>query len=147
MSDLDDPLSEAFRLSGKIYSPETSDYSRFGDWQTKAIYGALIIIACLIGLATAHARDPSGKYANAPHAQWYRSQHNAAGLWCCDEADGHPYYGDYTLNQDGSVIVEGEKIEKYKVLTGPNPTGHAVWWWVGVGGGRQTYCFAPGTLG
>jgi hypothetical protein len=53
MSDLDDPLSEAFRLSGKIYSPEASDYSRFGDWQTKAVYGVLIVIACLLGLMIA----------------------------------------------------------------------------------------------
>ncbi len=106
-----------------------------------------LFVAFLLLTAPALARDPSGKYADAPHAQWYKSQHNAAGLWCCDESDGHPYYGDYALNPDGSVTVESEKIEKNKVLTGPNPTGHAVWWYVEVGGGKQTYCFAPGTLG
>jgi hypothetical protein len=32
------------------------------------------------------------------------------------------------------------------VLKGPNPTGHAVWWYLEVGSQHRDYCFAPGTL-
>ena len=104
------------------------------------------ILVLLLFCTLAQARDPDGRYANSPFHRWYESQHNANGQWCCDQSDAHPYYGDYAVNADGSVTAEGQKIEKGKVLTGPNPTGHAVWWFVDVGGGRHTYCFAPGTL-
>lgn len=93
------------------------------------------------------------EYAKAdPKVQaWYRSQRNAQGQWCCDESDGHPYHGSYTLNKDGSVTLDlagGKKhtIPAYMVITGPNPTGHAVWWYLESGSNRTDFCFAPGTL-
>lgn len=92
------------------------------------------------------------EYGNSdPKVQaWYRSQHNAQGQWCCDEADGHPYFGAYTLNKDGSVTLdlkEGKRtLPAFMVLSGPNPTGHAVWWYLDAGGNRTDFCFAPGTL-
>lgn len=86
------------------------------------------------------------QFANSPLEvqQWYRNQRNAHGGFCCDQADGHAYYRSYELNKDGSVtLADGTRIPKWQVLTGPNPTGHAVWW-------RNTryvtYCFAPGSL-
>lgn len=106
-------------------------------------------LMALMGLflcAGAYARDPDGKYANSPLHEWYGQQHNSAGMYCCNEADGHPYYGDYTVNSDGSVTIDGQTIESYKVLSGPNPTGHPVWWYVDTSGGRTTYCFIPGSL-
>lgn len=92
----------------------------------------------------ARARDMDGRYVNSPNREWFQSQHNSVGQWCCDEADGHLYYGDYKLNEDGSVEAEGQRIEPFKVLKGPNPTGGAVWWYVDGVYGRTTYCFAPG---
>jgi hypothetical protein len=81
---------------------------------------------------------------------WYKGQHNAQGQWCCDEADGHPYFGSYALNQDGSVTLDvagGKRtLPAYMVLSGPNPTGHAVWWYLETGGSHTDFCFAPGTL-
>lgn len=81
---------------------------------------------------------------------WYKQQHNAQGQWCCDESDGHPYFGSYTLNQDGSVTLnlkDGKRtLPAYMVLNGPNPTGHAVWWYLETGGSHTDFCFAPGTL-
>lgn len=92
------------------------------------------------------------EYANvSPKIQaWYKSQHNAQGQWCCDESDGHPYFGAYTLNKDGSVTLDlksGKRtIPAYMVLSGRNPTGHAVWWYLESGDLHTDFCFAPGTL-
>jgi hypothetical protein len=82
---------------------------------------------------------------------WYKSQHNAQGQWCCDKSDGHPYHGGYTINKDGSVTLDlagGVKhtIPAYMVIAGPNPTGHAVWWYIETNGRHIDFCFAPGTL-
>ncbi|HZD90951.1 MAG TPA: hypothetical protein VE224_12690 [Pseudolabrys sp.] len=81
---------------------------------------------------------------------WYKSQHNAQGQWCCDKSDGHPYFGTYTMNKDGSVTLDlkqGKRtLPAYMVLGGPNPTGHAVWWYLDVAGHHTDFCFAPGTL-
>jgi len=57
---------------------------------------------------------------------------------------------NYAINKDGSVSIEGEQgprtLPGYMVLKGPNPTGHAVWWFTDAGGDHRDYCFAPGTL-
>lgn len=103
------------------------------------------ILILLLMASPAMARD-DGRYANSPHTEWYRSQHNSQGQWCCNEADGHPYDGDYKVNADGSVTVQGFTIEAHKVLNGSNPTGHAVWWYLDGPNGRTSFCFAPGTL-
>lgn len=81
--------------------------------------------------------------------KWYGEQHNARGAWCCDNADGHPFYDDYKLDADGSVefqyLGQHHHIPAYKVLQGANPTGHAVWWWVRRYDGKHIdYCFALG---
>lgn len=90
------------------------------------------------------AKDPDGLYNNSPYKQWFESQTNALGQYCCNESDGHPYLDDYTMNDDGSVTLQdGHKLPAYMVLKGPNPTGHAVVWHLG----ETYYCFAPGTLG
>ncbi len=75
-------------------------------------------------------------------AAWFAAQHNKHGEWCCDKSDGHWY--DDALNPDGSVtLAGGHKLEPYKVLDNPNPTGRAVYWHTT----DTDYCFAPGTLG
>jgi hypothetical protein len=94
------------------------------------------------------------QYANAPEAikQWYASQRNKNGGWCCDRADGHAFYGAYSLNSDGSVEFDADgrhrKLPDYMVLRGPNPTGHAVWWYTDQPDGvHHDYCFALGAEG
>lgn len=107
---------------------------------------AIVPLILLLAIAPAAARDPDGRYANSPLKQWFESQHNSVGQWCCDEADGHPFFGDYKINEDGSVTIGSETIEAYKVLKGANPTGHAVWWYTEGAYGKTTYCFIPGSL-
>ena len=62
-------------------------------------------------------------------------------FWCRAE--------DCAINPDGSVLLKSGaipyRIDAYKVLDGPNPTGHAVWWYLDYGDwGITTFCFAPG---
>jgi hypothetical protein len=116
-------------------------------WRGVCVLG--VAVAVLYSLA-ARARDPDGRYAGSLYAEWFRTQHNEKGEWCCDSADGHEYDGYYQFNADGSVSldVDGKKrtLPAYMVLKGPNPTGHAVYWYLDTFGGRMDYCFAPGTL-
>ena len=92
-------------------------------------------------------------YASQPAEvqAWFKQQHNMRGEWCCDESDGHPFFGDYTIKSDGSVTVQlggsAHVIPTELVLKGRNPTGHAVWWYRDVSGVHRDYCFAPGVLG
>jgi hypothetical protein len=108
-------------------------------------------LCAAVMILPANARDPDGRYANSPNAEWFKSQHNEAGQWCCDQSDGHPFYGDYKINDDGSVTIHDEgkeyKLPAHMVLKGANPTGAAVWWFTqNYHGERTSYCFAPGTL-
>jgi hypothetical protein len=117
-----------------------------------------LLILCLSALVfyafmvlVAHARWRPEFAQNSPEVRnWFQSQHNSRGQWCCSEADGHRFEGNYTPNPDGSVTVwdEGKKyeIDAYKVLNNPNPTGSAIWWFLDTVDGRTTYCFAPGSL-
>ena len=92
------------------------------------------------------------EYGNQPAEvqAWFKNQHNAQGQWCCDESDGHPFFGGYVINSDGSVSIQTDggtrTLPAFMVLKGPNPTGHAVWWFTDAGGEHHDYCFAPGTL-
>jgi hypothetical protein len=112
--------------------------------------GAICVGLFLFMLLPAFARDPDGRYAGSPYAEWFKSQHNEKGEWCCDKSDGHYYDGAYTLNQDGSVTIgtgkDATTLQSYMVLKHPNPTGRAVWWYIDGYGSRMSYCFAPGSL-
>ncbi len=103
--------------------------------------------------AAVHARWKA-QFANVdPNVQsWFHEQHNAHGEVCCDKSDGHAYFGPYTLNSDGSVSLHlgpgnDRTLPAYMVLKGPNPTGHAVWWYAQSNISHLDYCFAPGPLG
>jgi len=116
---------------------------------------SLALAAAFAGLlgalpALAHWKP---QYANQPPEvqHWLQAQHNKRGQWCCDKSDGHAFFGTYSLNQDGSVTLHVSKdktrtIPSYMVLEGPNPTGHAVWWYAEIGDYHRDYCFAPGSL-
>ena len=114
--------------------------------------GALAFIGTVyfwMGARPAHARW-TGTVSDPATAAWFKNQHNANGQWCCDESDGHPFFGDYKINDDGSVTIHHDGIvhdlPAYMVLKGSNPTGHAVWWFTEAGEDHRDYCFAPGSL-
>lgn len=100
----------------------------------------LYIAAVFLATAPAEAKWKP-QYAQSPNASWFDAQRDCKGGNCCGRADGEPYYDGYEVNADGSVTLgNGTRIESCQVLTGPNPTGHAIWWH----GGARTYCFSPG---
>ena len=110
---------------------------------------AIALTSALCAPALARWKPEFGKAAPEVQA-WFKNQHNQQGQWCCDESDGHPFFGDYKINEDGSVTIhDGDnphQLPAYMVLKGGNPTGHAVWWFTDAGGTHRDYCFAPGTL-
>ena len=114
-----------------------------------ALRYAAVILSFLSGAAEARWR---ADYADSPPdlRAWFEHQRNARGQWCCNESDGHPFYGPYVINADGSVTMQlpsgPHTLPAYMVLEGPNPTGHAVYWYRDYGNARIDYCFAPGTL-
>lgn len=121
---------------------------------TRRLILALFFLALLVAvlISSAHARWKP-QYANQPAEiqAWFKQQRNAQGQVCCDRSDGHPFFGQYDMNDDGSVTLHlaGGKthtLPAYMVLHGPNPTGHAVWWYLSNDFGHRDYCFAPGTL-
>lgn len=111
----------------------------------------LAIAIATVLLAPTHTRWQPRYADGSPYvAQWFADQRSPAGQWCCDQADGHLFYGTYTPNADGSVDATDElgktyHIGKDQVLSGPNPTGTAVWWFAKApDGAKYTYCFALG---
>src|SRR5579875_2589329 len=107
---------------------------------------AVILLACT---APALARWSPQYASQSPQVRaWFERQHNARGQWCCDKGAGHAFYGEYRINPDGSVTIELDTgprtLPAYMVLAGPNPTGHAIYWYRDYGSVRLDYCFSPG---
>lgn len=113
----------------------------------RALTACAVGVIAIFWVCAALARDPDGLHANAPNHEWHVTRHNANGQWCCDKSDGHAYYGNYAINKDGSVTIDGRTLPNYMILNGPNPTGHSVWWYTESYAGHIDYCFSPGPLG
>jgi len=63
----------------------------------------MMLIAVMV--TGSHAKG-GPREGNSPEiSEWFRSQHNSLGGCCCNDADGHRYYGHYVLNSDGSVTI------------------------------------------
>ena len=118
-----------------------------------------VSVLLLITCSSAFARNVNGQHTASTNSGWYAAQYNGNGQWCCDVSDGHEYDGDYVMNPDGSVTIDplgaNRRLPAYMVLKGPNPTGHAVWWYVESPSlfehiapvAHTDYCFAPGAGG
>lgn len=110
------------------------------------------VVIVLVTVSPALARWKPQYASQSPQVRnWFEHQHNARGQSCCLDADGHPFYGNYVINGDGSVTIDLERggrrtLPAYMVLPGPNPTGHAIYWYKDYGSARIDYCFSPGTL-
>ena len=114
-------------------------------------YTSLMLGVIIVAATDSFAKWKAQYDHNPPEIQaWYRAQINAQGVACCDQSDGHPYFGKYRLTADGGVELQlkggPHKLPSYMVLKGPNPTGHAVWWYTDGGIGHTDFCFAPGAL-
>ncbi|MGN6572914.1 MAG: hypothetical protein ACTHLO_16010 [Pseudolabrys sp.] len=109
-----------------------------------------IVVTAMLCVPALARWKPEYGAQSAELQAWFKDQHNQQGQWCCDESDGHPFFGEYKINEDGSVTIQdggaAHQLPAYMVLKGSNPTGHAVWWFTDAGGVHRDYCFAPGTL-
>lgn len=138
-------------LAGHRVYPCMQSPSRFGAAGKSLAMCALRYAVLISILCAASAEARWSESARSPELRsWFEQQHNARGQSCCYEADGHPFYGEYQINPDGSVTLQlhngPRTLPAYMVLRGPNPTGHAVYWYRDYGTARLDYCFAPGTL-
>jgi hypothetical protein len=113
---------------------------------------ALTALCFLMLTCTQLSARWKAQYVNSPPdvQVWYGAQHNQKGEWCCDKSDGHAYFGDYRLTEDGGVELQlngkPHKLPAYMLLKGQNPMGHAVWWYTENMMGHVDYCFTPGIL-
>lgn len=107
-------------------------------------------------LATpALAAPPPGMDPNSPTHQWFEAQHSIGGAWCCDVSDGHVLddkdwdnlgpNGAYRVRIGAQWFVIPSDVVR-DPEGGPNPTGHAVAWYLPTPPGFHIYCFAPGYL-
>lgn len=120
----------------------------------KAVMLLALPLFCSVAIA-------KGTYPPGPIADWFHSQRSGDGGSCCDQADGHLFYGNYTINADGSVDaaspLDGQTvhISADEVLNNPEPPGvdAAVWWYstmeynMGHPQIATTYCFHLGPQG
>ncbi|MEJ2374798.1 MAG: hypothetical protein P8Y71_05015 [Pseudolabrys sp.] len=86
--------------------------------------------------------------ADAPYRDWFAQQRTREGWSCCDLSDAHPVYDAYINEGKWHVLILGKdyEIQPYQLLSGPNPTGHAVVWYAGNGDYVWIFCFAPGPM-
>ena len=112
--------------------------------------GALLVIVAAVA-AQARWKPEYGNVSKAEQA-WFAAQHNSQGQWCCDQADGHRFDGEWRFTKEGGVAIRYNgkvyKLPPYMVLKVPNPTGSAAWWFLDLAGGEHVdYCVAPGSMG
>jgi hypothetical protein len=88
------------------------------------------------------------QYTDSPYREWYQQQHDRVGWSCCGLGDAHPVYDAYIKQGKWHVPVRGRdyEIELHQLLSGPNPTGHAVIWYEDYDDYVIINCFAPGAM-
>lgn len=102
----------------------------------------------------AEGAPPPGVVVDPALHDWFERQHNKRGGWCCDISDGHMLDDDeWRTGPDGyQVRVDGVwyGILDWQLradMTDPNPTGHAIVWYLKYGDNVNIFCFAPGWVG
>jgi hypothetical protein len=88
------------------------------------------------------------EYADSPYREWFARQRSSEGRSCCELSDAHPVYDAYVKEGKWYVPIDGvnHEIRSHQLLSGRNPTGHAVVWYKRAGNYILIYCFAPGPL-
>jgi hypothetical protein len=113
------------------------------------------IFASLLLCSPAFAAPPPGTDLDSPLHKWFELQHNMNGGLCCSEYDGHILEDDeWRITKDGkyqvlvmNVWYDIEPWQYRNPVGGPNPTGHAIAWWLINDSGVHIYCFTPGFVG
>lgn len=74
---------------------------------------ALTGLALFVAASPAKAQDRDGKFA-----VWFAQQYNEHHGWCCNQADGHPFDGNYTINPDGTARGPDDQERAVKAVEG-----------------------------
>jgi hypothetical protein len=115
-----------------------------------------LVFAIGLWCTPAAAAPPPGVEVNPEVHAWFERQHNIRGGWCCNISDGHMLEDDaWRSNKDGQyeVLIDGVwyGVLDWQLRTAPqddpNPTGHAIVWYVKMGNNVTIYCFCPGWVG
>jgi hypothetical protein len=116
-----------------------------------AVKPTFLFAGLLFGVAPCLAAPPPGTDLDSPTHTWFERQHSITGGWCCNLADGHILADtDWRIVADHyDVWIDGawHPVPANAMRDpngGPNPTGHAVAWWVKTGREIVILCFAPG---
>jgi hypothetical protein len=126
-------------------SPIDSRKKTRGLYLIAALALAISISALIEGPVQARWKS---EYADAPYSEWFAQQYDSDGRSCCDHSDAHAVYDAYIKYRKWYVPIDGihHEIQQHQLLDGPNPTGHAIVWYNGVGDHVTIYCFAPGPM-
>jgi hypothetical protein len=55
-----------------------------------------LLTSAIFLVALLEAVYAKGVYPPGPVSDWFKSQRNPMGQFCCDKSDGHFFYGNYT---------------------------------------------------
>lgn len=110
--------------------------------RTRTRAAALALVA-LLGAHIASARD-DGRYAQAPHRDWFRSlKQPGTEVSCCDVSDCKPVEAR-TTNGRWEAFIDNRWVEvpDGKILQSKsNPTGSAVACYTALGESVHFFCF------
>jgi hypothetical protein len=107
-----------------------------------------VVVLAVAGVVQQAQAGWKPQYADSPYRGWYEHQRDRRGWSCCARSDAHPVYDAYIKLGKWHVPIHGRdyEINPRQLLDGPNPTGHAVVWYDGVGDYVFIFCFAPGPM-
>ena len=120
-----------------------------------ALLATLALPSIPLDPTSARAEPPQGTDLDSPIHKWFEKQHNAKGVLCCDRSDGHELDdNEWTTTPTGEykVLIQGiwYTIQPYQLVDphgGPNPTSHAIVWYLLINKIPIIFCFTPGYLG
>jgi hypothetical protein len=113
-----------------------------------------VFVIILLGLQSAYARDPDGRFANSPLKPWFEKLSSGKGP-CCSDADGSVVLDSDWESKDGHYRVRIRDIwwdvPAEAVITEPNRVGRTMVWpvynWKGNSlDSVDIRCFMPGAM-
>jgi hypothetical protein len=113
-----------------------------------------IFVIILLGVQSAYARDPDGRFANSPLKPWFEKLSSGKGP-CCSDADGSVVLDTDWESKDGHYRVRIKDkwwdVPAEAVITEPNKVGRTMVWpiyyWNSNSLDRvDIRCFMPGAM-
>jgi hypothetical protein len=119
-----------------------------------SIRSRTIFVIILLGLQSAYARDPDGRFANSPLKPWFEKLSSGKGP-CCSDADGSVVLDTDWESKDGHYRVRIKDkwwdVPAEAVITEPNKVGRTMVWPIYYWNSNfldrvDIRCFMPGAM-